>query len=221
MPMKSMVATGATGSPYIGVTRVRTRAYTSDKTRPVAPVAPQSDYYGTVNNWMESQCLIDVNRTSGTSELFADWENWAKVHGCFIGSIKRFSEALRDRGFARYNTNTHRGFRGIFLKPIETTSPTASAHLNPDDPNQTEIRAKAVLALDLGTTTGWALRGYDGLITSGTVSFKPSRYDGGGMRYPQRRIPLSAFQRRWPTQGCGGSPASMATLRADHLGMPT
>ena len=39
------------------------------------------------------------------------------------------------------------------------------------------------LALDLGTTTGWALRGYDGLITSGTSSFRPSRYDGGGMRY--------------------------------------
>jgi hypothetical protein len=40
-----------------------------------------------------------------------------------------------------------------------------------------------LLALDLGTTTGWALRARDGLITSGTVSFKPGRYDGGGMRY--------------------------------------
>jgi len=40
-----------------------------------------------------------------------------------------------------------------------------------------------VLALDLGTTTGWALQTADGLITSGTVSFRPSRYDGGGMRY--------------------------------------
>jgi hypothetical protein len=40
-----------------------------------------------------------------------------------------------------------------------------------------------MLALDLGTTTGWALRAQDGLITSGTVSFRPSRYDGGGMRY--------------------------------------
>jgi len=39
------------------------------------------------------------------------------------------------------------------------------------------------LALDLGTSTGWAIRGHDGLITSGTVSFRPSRYDGGGMRY--------------------------------------
>lgn len=43
--------------------------------------------------------------------------------------------------------------------------------------------ASTLLALDLGTTTGWALRGHDGLITSGTVSFKPGRYDGGGMRY--------------------------------------
>jgi len=132
---------------------------------------------------MESQCLVDVNQTSGTSELFADWKNWAKVHECFIGSIKRFSEALRDRGFARHNTNTRRGFCGISLKPQGVVAPGASARLNPEDPIQTEIRAKAVLALDLGTTTGWALRGYDGLITSGTVSFKPSRFDGGGMRY--------------------------------------
>jgi hypothetical protein len=40
-----------------------------------------------------------------------------------------------------------------------------------------------LLALDLGTTTGWALRTPDGLITSGTVSFRPGRFDGGGMRY--------------------------------------
>ena len=39
------------------------------------------------------------------------------------------------------------------------------------------------LALDLGTSAGWAIRGHDGLITSGTVSLRPGRYDGGGMRY--------------------------------------
>ena len=42
---------------------------------------------------------------------------------------------------------------------------------------------RCVLALDLGTTTGWALRGCDGMITSGTASFRPGRFDGGGMRY--------------------------------------
>ena len=42
---------------------------------------------------------------------------------------------------------------------------------------------RTLLAIDLGTTTGWALKSQGGLITSGTVSFRPSRYDGGGMRY--------------------------------------
>jgi Holliday junction resolvasome RuvABC endonuclease subunit len=40
-----------------------------------------------------------------------------------------------------------------------------------------------ILALDLGTQTGWAMRGADGLTHHGTRSFKPGRYEGGGMRY--------------------------------------
>ena len=40
-----------------------------------------------------------------------------------------------------------------------------------------------ILTLDLGTTLGWALRGDTGRIFSGTVSFKPRRFEGGGMRY--------------------------------------
>lgn len=39
------------------------------------------------------------------------------------------------------------------------------------------------LALDLGTTTGWALVNPSGLITSGTESFNVGRFEGGGMRY--------------------------------------
>ena len=41
----------------------------------------------------------------------------------------------------------------------------------------------AVLALDLGTTTGWALRSQDGGITSGIMTFRPTRFEGGGMRF--------------------------------------
>lgn len=40
-----------------------------------------------------------------------------------------------------------------------------------------------ILALDLGTTTGWALRGSDGHIMSGSESFRPQRFEGGGMRF--------------------------------------
>lgn len=40
-----------------------------------------------------------------------------------------------------------------------------------------------ILAMDLGTTTGWALMARDGSIISGTEHFKPQRFEGGGMRY--------------------------------------
>ena len=44
----------------------------------------------------------------------------------------------------------------------------------------------SILALDLGTSMGWALR-LGSETHSGTVSFRPSRYDGGGMRYVRFR----------------------------------
>ncbi len=40
-----------------------------------------------------------------------------------------------------------------------------------------------ILALDLGTTTGWALRGSCDPITHGFVTFRPQRFEGGGMRF--------------------------------------
>lgn len=43
--------------------------------------------------------------------------------------------------------------------------------------------ATTLLALDLGTQTGWALASRDGTITSGTEQLKPQRFEGGGMRY--------------------------------------
>jgi Holliday junction resolvasome RuvABC endonuclease subunit len=40
-----------------------------------------------------------------------------------------------------------------------------------------------ILALDLGTNTGWAIRLKDGQVISDTEAFKPQRFEGGGMRY--------------------------------------
>jgi hypothetical protein len=45
------------------------------------------------------------------------------------------------------------------------------------------VPERVVLALDLGTHTGWALRAGDTPITSGTEHFRPQRFEGGGMRY--------------------------------------
>ena len=64
----------------------------------------------------------------------------------------------------------------------EATLTTSMREAIPDLPPA--FRAdRTLLALDLGTMTGCALHGADGLITSGTVSFRPGRFDGGGMRY--------------------------------------
>ena len=41
----------------------------------------------------------------------------------------------------------------------------------------------SVLAIDLGTITGWAVRNSRCRILHGTAEFRPSRYEGGGMRY--------------------------------------
>ncbi|MCC7227382.1 MAG: hypothetical protein IT507_11890 [Burkholderiaceae bacterium] len=40
-----------------------------------------------------------------------------------------------------------------------------------------------ILALDLGTTTGWAIRALSDPITHGFVTFRPQRFEGGGMRF--------------------------------------
>ena len=45
------------------------------------------------------------------------------------------------------------------------------------------IMRGSLLALDLGTSTGWALKTADDYWSSGTVQLRHTRYDGGGMRF--------------------------------------
>ena len=71
-------------------------------------------------------------------------------------------------------------------------------------PDDTTSRT-TVLALDLGTTTGWALRPPEGLIAHGFVSFKSQRFEGGGMRYLRFRRWLADLKATTGSvQGLGG-----------------
>jgi len=68
--------------------------------------------------------------------------------------------------------------------------------------------------LDLGTTTGWALRGLDGTICSSSEAFKPQRFEGGGMRYLRFK--------RWLTeikQSCDGIDAVFFEEVRRHAGV--
>lgn len=58
---------------------------------------------------------------------------------------------------------------------------------------------KVILALDLGTTTGFAVQLDGDMITSGWWSFKPQRFEGGGMRYLRFQQKLN-----WMYENSGG-----------------
>jgi Holliday junction resolvasome RuvABC endonuclease subunit len=57
--------------------------------------------------------------------------------------------------------------------------------------------AKSILALDLGTTTGWCV-GSKGHHISGTWNLKPGRFDGGGMRFVKFRSRLAELHESSP-----------------------
>lgn len=54
---------------------------------------------------------------------------------------------------------------------------------------------RSILTLDLGTDTGWAIL-HDGKTVSGSMNFKPGRFEGGGMRFLRfRREFLDKFRK--------------------------
>lgn len=64
----------------------------------------------------------------------------------------------------------------VLTLPARAPSATPSAH-------RMTVTRGSLLALDLGTNTGWALRTPDDYTSSGTVLLKHTRFDGGGMRF--------------------------------------
>jgi hypothetical protein len=146
-----------------------------------------------VDEWLAERCFLDPNATCGTGGLFADWRSWALANEKYVGSVKAFALALGRRGFRSARTRLQRGFIGLALRADpagQLLSPPAAvvARWTEDRPGVAATvpstkSTGAILALDLGTSTGWAVRTFDGLITSGTVCFRPNRFDGGGMRY--------------------------------------
>jgi len=59
-----------------------------------------------------------------------------------------------------------------------------------------------ILALDLGTSTGYAMQTADGNILSGSVSFKQTRFDGGGVRFLRFKKWLTEIKQSGVTEVC-------------------
>jgi Holliday junction resolvasome RuvABC endonuclease subunit len=75
----------------------------------------------------------------------------------------------------RHSENVVSATAGYAISTDATAIPTPPLSLAPAH--------DVILALDLGATTGWAVRAIDGAITSGTAEFRLDRWQSGGMRF--------------------------------------
>lgn len=140
-----------------------------------------------------TQAQVGKN-TPGSWQNFANWIQLADrfqldsvVNQQVTSKLARWQEG----SFANLPTELTRCFCSLSTPcPVVGDSPSyyvgegAKAHSPlrrgdacPVDP--VPASRTVVIAIDLGTTTGWAMRTMDGQIAHGFASFRPNRYEGG------------------------------------------
>ena len=88
---------------------------------PACVVSATEEYFeaeDALGQWLEERTKNQAEAREATSQLFADWREWAERAGEYVGSIKRFAELLIARGFV--TTRMHggtRAFKGVSLRP--------------------------------------------------------------------------------------------------------
>ncbi len=84
-----------------------------------------------IGRWLAERCSFAANLRSLTCELFNDWKEWAELNGEFMGSQRRFSDALLTRRIEKWrNSVGARGFAGIALKVAKPLSTTHQPYLD-------------------------------------------------------------------------------------------
>lgn len=74
----------------------------------------------TMSAWLTERCQLDAMAWGKSSELFADYRDYAKDAGEDPGTQKRFSQSLVTRGFCSQKRNTGNVFNGLRLTPQMT-----------------------------------------------------------------------------------------------------
>lgn len=74
----------------------------------------EEDAFG---QWLAECCVVKDGYFATTGELYKAWVRWAEKAGEYVGSQKRLSRTLQDRGFAarREGGTGKRGFEGLGL----------------------------------------------------------------------------------------------------------
>lgn len=96
--------------------------------RPPATVLAATDEYfeaeDALGRWLVECCERGVNHVEATAVLFASWKAWAEAGGEYVGSVRRFSDNLLNRGFELHRKGSARQLRGLRL--CESTAPAGA-----------------------------------------------------------------------------------------------
>ena len=68
--------------------------------------------------WIDDCAERDPNAWESSDGLFASWMTWANKTGEYVGSQKRFVQALETRGLTFSRRNKGRGLLGLSLRPV-------------------------------------------------------------------------------------------------------
>lgn len=82
--------------------------------------------------WLDECCTRDVEAWEQTSTLFASWTVWAERTGEYVGTRRRFTQALEARGLVPQRHMNGRGFVG--LRITQTDAPIDTPRDQEDDP---------------------------------------------------------------------------------------
>ena len=70
-----------------------------------------------IGQWLE-ECvdMRDADSFASSTTLFSSWRSWAQSRNEFVGSVKRLTQSLKERGFQHDRTEDEKGFRGLALR---------------------------------------------------------------------------------------------------------
>jgi len=66
-----------------------------------------------VATWIKERWEEDTSATASSTTLFNSWKDWAEKTGEPVGSQKKLSQRLEDRGFKRDHTRRGSSFKGL------------------------------------------------------------------------------------------------------------
>ena len=85
-----------------------------------------------MGRWIAERCNQGPEYKALTATLFNDWKQWAELSGEYVGTQRRFSDALLARRLEKWrNSMGVRGYKGLDLKQ-PTSMPSRSYPYNDD-----------------------------------------------------------------------------------------